>query len=81
MAIHSQPFADIASCPDAGENFFCSWSGRKDSCLALYRAKANGAVPSYLVTMLVEDGTRTRSHGLAATVVQQQALSLGIPLA
>jgi diphthine-ammonia ligase len=81
MAIYFQPLAEIASCPDAGERFFCSWSGGKDSCLALYRAKTNGAIPSYLVTMLVEDGTRTRSHGLATTVVQQQALSLGIPLA
>lgn len=74
-------FAGIASCPEAGEKFFCSWSGGKDSCLALYRAKANGAIPSSLVTMLVEDGARTRSHGLATAVVQQQALSLGVPLA
>ncbi len=81
MTIHSQPSVDIASCPDAGEKFFCSWSGGKDSCLALYRAKANGAIPSHLVTMMVEDGTRTRSHGLATEVVQQQALSLGLPLA
>ena len=81
MTIHCQPSLDVASCPTAGEKFFCSWSGGKDSCLALYRAKANGAIPSYLVTMMVEDGTRTRSHGLAAEVVQQQALSLGIPLA
>lgn len=81
MTIPSRTFADSASCPEAGEKFFCSWSGGKDSCLALYRAKANGAIPSCLVTMLVEDGTRTRSHGLAATVVQQQALSLGVPLA
>jgi uncharacterized protein (TIGR00290 family) len=81
MTMHSQTFAGTASCPDAGEEFFCSWSGGKDSCLALYRAKTNGAIPSYLVTMLVEDGTRTRSHGLAATVVQQQAVSLRIPLA
>lgn len=38
-------------------------------------------MPSHLVTMMVEDGTRTRSHGLAVEVVQQQALMLGIPLA
>jgi len=79
--MHPQQIVDAASCPNAGEIFFCSWSGGKDSCLALYRAKANGAIPSYLVTMLVEDGTRTRSHGLAVAVVQQQATSLGIPLA
>lgn len=81
MTVSSQTLADVASCPGAGQKFFCSWSGGKDSCLALYRAKANGAIPSYLVTMLVEDGTRTRSHGLPTAVVQQQALSLGVPIA
>lgn len=69
------------TCPKQGEAFCCSWSGGKDSCLALYRARANGAIPAYLLTMLVEDGQRTRSHGLAVAVVRQQAQSLGIPLA
>jgi uncharacterized protein (TIGR00290 family) len=66
--------------PTPGELFVCSWSGGKDSCLAFYRAVASGAVPAYLVTMLVEEGRRTRSHGLSAAVVQAQAESLGVPL-
>lgn len=69
------------TCPKQGEAFFCSWSGGKDSCLALYKGRANGGLPACLVTMLVENGRRTRSHGLAVEVVQQQASSLGIRLA
>lgn len=61
-------------------SFFCSWSGGKDSCLALYKAIRNGGIPKALLTMLTEDGERTRSHGLPVGVVQCQAERLGIPL-
>jgi diphthine-ammonia ligase len=60
--------------------FFCSWSGGKDSCLALYNAIRNGGIPKVLLTMLTEEGERTRSHGLPVDVVQSQAKALGIPL-
>ena len=66
--------------PVKGKTFFCSWSGGKDSCLALYLAIQNGATPRALLTMLQEDGERSRSHGLPVSVLQQQALALGIPL-
>jgi diphthine-ammonia ligase len=59
---------------------FCSWSGGKDSCLALYKAIQNGGIPKALLTMLTEDGERTRSHGLPVGVVQCQAKALAIPL-
>lgn len=65
----------IKDCP-----FFCSWSGGKDSCLALYKAIQNGGIPKALLTMLTEDGERTRSHGLPVIVVQCQAEALGISL-
>jgi diphthine-ammonia ligase len=61
-------------------SFFCSWSGGKDSCLALYKAIQNGGIPKALLTMLTEDGERTRSHGLPVDVVQCQAKALGIQL-
>ncbi len=60
--------------------FFCSWSGGKDSCLALNRAIEGGGRPACLVTMLVEDGTRSRSHDLPVRLLEDQARSLGIPL-
>jgi len=43
----------------------CSWSGGKDSCLALYRTLAQGGQLASLVTMFTEDGQRSRSDGLA----------------
>jgi len=58
----------------------CSWSGGKDSCLALHRTLAAGDRLSCLVTMLTEDGHRSRSHGLAREVLEAQATAIGVPL-
>ena len=63
-----------------GEKFCCSWSGGKDSCLALYRAKKAGGRPRHLLTMLTEEGERTRSHGLPRAVIAAQAESIGVEL-
>jgi diphthine-ammonia ligase len=68
------------SIPGSNVPFVCSWSGGKDSCLALYRAVTAGAEPKSLFSMLREDGARSRSHGLPCEVLQAQAASLGIPL-
>jgi uncharacterized protein (TIGR00290 family) len=62
------------------DKVFCSWSGGKDSCLALYRAGQAGATPACLVTMMIEDGCRSRSHGLRQDVVEAQAAAMGLPL-
>lgn len=58
---------------------FASWSGGKDSCLALYRASRQGALPRFLFTMLTEDGTTSRSHGLPPSVIRAQAEAMGLP--
>ena len=58
----------------------CSWSGGKDSCLALHRTLTAGGVLSCLVTMLTEDGHRSRSHGLPREVLEAQAAAIGVPL-
>ncbi len=60
--------------------FFCSWSGGKDSCLSLYHAIQAGGSPAYLLSMLREDGKRSRSHGLTFETLKKQASVLGIPL-
>jgi diphthine-ammonia ligase len=52
-----------------------SWSGGKDGCLALHRVKDQFEVRA-LVTMLTEDGARTRSHGLRPAVIERHAASL-----
>jgi diphthine-ammonia ligase len=67
--------------PTAGTPFVCSWSGGKDSCLALHRAIGAGARPAALLTILDEGGERSRSHGLAVDVLRAQSAALGIPLA
>lgn len=63
-----------------GKNFFSSWSGGKDACLALYRAQEAGAVPKVLLTMVEADGLKSRSHGLPTALLEEQAKLLGIPL-
>ncbi|MEJ2569840.1 MAG: diphthine--ammonia ligase [Anaerolineales bacterium] len=60
--------------------FVCSWSGGKDSCLALWQAIELGGIPQSLLTMLDEHGRRSRSHGLPLQVLQEQADAMGIPL-
>ncbi len=60
--------------------FFVSWSGGKESCLALYRAVRSGGLPSCLFTMMDENGEYSRGHGLPREVLCAQAMSLGIPI-
>jgi uncharacterized protein (TIGR00290 family) len=56
-----------------------SWSGGKDSHLALNRARQEFDVAA-LITMFTEDGSRSRSHGLRPEVLQQQADLLQLEL-
>ena len=64
----------------AGRAFFSSWSGGKDSYLALQRAVAGGGRAAALLTMLREDGRLTHSHGLPLAFVERQAEALSLPL-
>ena len=54
-----------------------SWSGGKDSYLAFLRARDSFTFVSAL-TMINEEGTRSRSHGLRPDVVKAQLDSLGL---
>jgi len=56
-----------------------SWSGGKDSYLALHRAAASFDIQA-LITMFTEDGSRSRSHGLRPEVLNRQAHLLNLPL-
>lgn len=55
------------------KEFFCSWSGGKDSSLAYYYTVENGGIPAALVTTLLESGERTRAHGLSVDMLERQA--------
>ncbi|MFC1977153.1 diphthine--ammonia ligase [Chloroflexota bacterium] len=59
---------------------FISWSGGKDGCFSCYLARESGLEVRYLLNMIREDGTRSRSHGLSVEVLQLQAQALEIPL-
>jgi len=61
-----------------GLSFFCSWSGGKDSCLALYHAIQSGGKPHSILTILSEDGVTSRSHALPKPLIEEQARSLGL---
>jgi uncharacterized protein (TIGR00290 family) len=60
--------------------YFCSWSGGKDSCLALHRAMARWGAPEALVNILTEGGTHSRSHGLPVRALEAQAAAIGVPI-
>ncbi|HEX6180872.1 MAG TPA: diphthine--ammonia ligase [Chitinophagaceae bacterium] len=58
----------------------CSWSGGKDSCYALMKARAEGHELKALVNMMNENGRISRSHGLPLAVLTQQAQKMDVPL-
>jgi diphthine-ammonia ligase len=54
-----------------------SWSGGKDACVALHRARAEFDF-AFAITMMDESGDRSRSHGLRRDVMQAQVDALGL---
>lgn len=58
----------------------CSWSGGKDSCLALHLALDAGINVTRLVTMFEPDADRSRSHALSEDLLAAQAKALGLEL-
>jgi uncharacterized protein (TIGR00290 family) len=61
-------------------NFFMSWSGGKDSALSLFKAINRGGKPVCLLTMLTEEGVRSRGHGLSRAVLEAQSKAMQIPI-
>lgn len=59
------------------KNCFVSWSGGKDSCLALYIAKERGYKPVKLLTMFGMEEISS-SHRLNEKIIKAQAESIGI---
>lgn len=56
-----------------------SFSGGKDSSLALYHAMQSGNVIG-LIVMLEEQGQRSRSHAMPLDIIQAQADAIGLPV-
>lgn len=58
-----------------------SWSGGKDSCLALYEIqKSTSYQVKALLTTMTQDYDRISMHGVRRVLLEQQAGSLGLPL-
>lgn len=58
-----------------------SWSGGKDSCLALYELLRGGRLAiDALITTMTRDYARISMHGVRRVLLERQAESLGIPL-
>jgi uncharacterized protein (TIGR00290 family) len=58
-----------------------SWSGGKDSALALYEIqKAGDYSVAGLLTTITEDYDRVSMHGVRRVLLEQQAHALGLPL-
>jgi uncharacterized protein (TIGR00290 family) len=63
------------------KDIFLSWSGGKDSSLALYEIrKANSHRVAGLITTITEDYDRISMHGVRRALLEQQADALGVPL-
>lgn len=59
--------------------FIVSYSGGKDSTLALYHAKKMGQCLG-LIVMLEEQGQRSRSHAMPMDIIYAQAKALDLPV-
>lgn len=57
---------------------FCSWSGGKDSCLALFRAMEAGYEPKTLLTMFSLENQISTAHRLQKEIITAQAAAMNI---
>ena len=63
------------------ENILISWSGGKDSCVALHEIqKSENYRVAALLTTVTRDYDRISMHGVRRVLLERQAASLGIPL-
>lgn len=60
---------------------FCSWSGGKDSMMALHRAVKDNDIPvTHCLNMITEDGKYSRSHGIRTEILKAQADAMGFSI-
>jgi uncharacterized protein (TIGR00290 family) len=64
-----------------GERVLLTWSGGKDSAMALYELqRAGGYEVAALLTTVTEDYGRVSMHGVRSALIERQAWALGLPL-
>jgi uncharacterized protein (TIGR00290 family) len=57
-----------------------SWSGGKDSALALWTMREEGVEPAALLTTVTEDYGRVSMHAVRRELLEAQAAAVGVPL-
>jgi diphthine-ammonia ligase len=62
-------------------NYAVSWSGGKDSCLALYEALRLGYKVTRLVNFISDGEKRVRFHGTEAGLIMLQGAAMGVTVA
>lgn len=60
------------------KNCFVSWSGGKDSCLALFRAMSQGYKPKMLFTMFSIENDVSSAHRLNEDIIKAQVNALAL---
>src|SRR5207253_4019106 len=66
--------------PTDSQPLALSWSGGKDSALALWTLRRSGTEPQALVTTVTETYNRISMHGVRRELLIAQADALAIPL-
>ena len=62
------------------KKFVASYSGGKDSVLAIYKAISSGLLPLELITTYNTDADRSWFHGITEEIIQKVSNSLEIPV-
>jgi len=63
-----------------GKKFVASYSGGKDSVLAIHKAVEAGLMPLELITTYRTDANHSWFHGLSGTILQKVSNSMSIPI-
>jgi diphthine-ammonia ligase len=61
-------------------HYAVSWSGGKDSCMALYEGLQQGLKISHIMNFISDNPQKVRFHGTDAQIIGMQSMALGIPL-
>lgn len=61
-------------------NAVISWSGGKDSCLALHKARLSGINVTHMLNFIKNDVEMSMSHHLPPKLIKAQAAALNLPL-
>ena len=65
---------------NVGRTSVASWSGGKDSCLALYKALKDGYEVKKLINFISRDLNRCCFHGVTPDIIKLQGELIGIPV-